>query len=137
MRERLVELAGGRGSHVSVPVQGSGTFAIEATVGTLVARDGSMEIPGIQGYQPREQTTCMTAPPAPYVTATAAEPSAEPSSQGRRRLSVALLEEAELPGGLLFMSMIEVQVPQHAQAPGTSHTVPVHVYAGESRGTAQ
>ncbi len=30
MRERLVELAGGEGSHVCVPLQGSGTFAVEA-----------------------------------------------------------------------------------------------------------
>ncbi len=35
VRDRLVEIAGGAGSHVCVPVQGSGTFAIEATVGTL------------------------------------------------------------------------------------------------------
>jgi 2-aminoethylphosphonate-pyruvate transaminase len=37
---RLVTLAGGDGSHVCVPVQGSGTFAVEAAVGTLVPRDG-------------------------------------------------------------------------------------------------
>ena len=40
VRERLVSLAGGEGTHVCVPVQGSGTFAIEATIGTLVPRDG-------------------------------------------------------------------------------------------------
>lgn len=39
VRERLVELAGGEGSHVCVPLQGSGTFVVEATVGTLVPRD--------------------------------------------------------------------------------------------------
>lgn len=38
IRERLTALAGGQGSHVCVPVQGSGTFAIEATLGTLVPR---------------------------------------------------------------------------------------------------
>ncbi len=42
VRERLVGLAGGEGTHVCVPVQGSGTFAIEATVGTLLPRDGKM-----------------------------------------------------------------------------------------------
>jgi 2-aminoethylphosphonate-pyruvate transaminase len=42
LRERLVGLAGGTGSHVCVPVQGSGTFAIEATLGTLVPRDGKV-----------------------------------------------------------------------------------------------
>ena len=39
VRERLVALAGGEGSHVCVPLQGSGTFVVEATVGTLVPRD--------------------------------------------------------------------------------------------------
>ena len=42
VRDRLVELAGGAGTHVCVPVQGSGTFAVEATVGTLLPRDGKM-----------------------------------------------------------------------------------------------
>ncbi len=40
VRTRITELAGAADSHVCVPVQGSGTFAIEATLGTLVARDG-------------------------------------------------------------------------------------------------
>ena len=34
--EHLVAIAGGEGSHVAVPVQGSGTFAVEAALGTLV-----------------------------------------------------------------------------------------------------
>jgi len=40
VRDRLVSLAGGEGTHVCVPLQGSGTFAIEATVGTLVPAEG-------------------------------------------------------------------------------------------------
>jgi len=40
VRRRLVALAGGEGTHVCVPVQGSGTFAVEATLGTLLPRDG-------------------------------------------------------------------------------------------------
>ncbi|MDX2314121.1 MAG: 2-aminoethylphosphonate--pyruvate transaminase [Gammaproteobacteria bacterium] len=39
VRERLVALAGGEGTHVCVPLQGSGTFVVEATVGTLMPRD--------------------------------------------------------------------------------------------------
>ncbi|MFQ5959274.1 MAG: 2-aminoethylphosphonate--pyruvate transaminase, partial [Alphaproteobacteria bacterium] len=42
VRARLVGIAGGAGSHVCVPLQGSGTFAIEATVGTLLPPDGKM-----------------------------------------------------------------------------------------------
>ena len=40
VRARLVALAGGEGTHVCVPLQGSGTFAVEAALGTLVPRDG-------------------------------------------------------------------------------------------------
>ena len=42
IRERITALACAQGSHVCVPVQGSGTFAVEATVGTLLPRDGKM-----------------------------------------------------------------------------------------------
>lgn len=40
VRHRLVALAGGEGTHVCVPLQGSGTFVVEAAVGTLLPRDG-------------------------------------------------------------------------------------------------
>jgi 2-aminoethylphosphonate-pyruvate transaminase len=39
---RLLALAGVEDTHVCVPIQGSGTFAVEATVGTLVPRDGKL-----------------------------------------------------------------------------------------------
>jgi 2-aminoethylphosphonate-pyruvate transaminase len=41
VRQRLVELAGG-GDYVCVPLQGSGTFAVEAAIGTLVPRAGKL-----------------------------------------------------------------------------------------------
>lgn len=41
---RLVDLAGGEGTHVAVLLQGSGTFGIEAMIGTLVPRDGRLLI---------------------------------------------------------------------------------------------
>ena len=40
VRDRLVAIAGGEDSHVAVPMQGSGTFAVEAALGTLVPRTG-------------------------------------------------------------------------------------------------
>ncbi len=40
VRRRLVAIAGAEGSHVCVPVQGSGTFAVEAALGTLIPRGG-------------------------------------------------------------------------------------------------
>ena len=42
VRERLVDLAGGRGSHVCVPLQGSGTFIVEAMIGTLLPPSGKL-----------------------------------------------------------------------------------------------
>jgi 2-aminoethylphosphonate-pyruvate transaminase len=40
LRERLLEVANAAATHVCVPLQGSGTFAVEASVNTLVPRDG-------------------------------------------------------------------------------------------------
>lgn len=42
IRERLLALAQAADNHVCVPVQGSGTFAVEATIGTLVPGDGRL-----------------------------------------------------------------------------------------------
>ncbi|TAJ38870.1 MAG: 2-aminoethylphosphonate--pyruvate transaminase [Reyranella sp.] len=40
--EKIVELAGGQGTHVTVPVQGSGTFAVEAMITSFVPRTGKL-----------------------------------------------------------------------------------------------
>src|SRR5690606_31955038 len=40
VRDRLVALANGTGTHVAVPIQGSGTFAVEAMLGTFVPKGG-------------------------------------------------------------------------------------------------
>jgi 2-aminoethylphosphonate-pyruvate transaminase len=42
VRERLLAVVEAAGSHVCVPMQGSGTFAVEAAVNTLVPRDGHL-----------------------------------------------------------------------------------------------
>ena len=42
--ERLVDIVDGRGSHVCVPLQGSGTFAVEAMIGNFVPADGKLLI---------------------------------------------------------------------------------------------
>ena len=44
IRERLLDIAGVRDTHVCVPVQGSGTFAVEATIGTLTSADSHLLI---------------------------------------------------------------------------------------------
>lgn len=46
----IVDIAGGAGSHVCVPLQGSGTFAVEAAIGTLVPRRGKVLVPDNGAY---------------------------------------------------------------------------------------
>jgi 2-aminoethylphosphonate-pyruvate transaminase len=42
LRRRLLTVANGQDSHVAVPLQGSGTFIVEAVIGTLVAATGKL-----------------------------------------------------------------------------------------------
>ncbi|MRG73070.1 2-aminoethylphosphonate--pyruvate transaminase [Alphaproteobacteria bacterium HT1-32] len=42
IRSSVLALAGGEGTHVAVPLQGSGTFIVEATIATLLPRDGKL-----------------------------------------------------------------------------------------------
>ncbi len=45
VREMLLEVVQGGDTHVAVPLQGSGTFAVEAMLGTLVPRNGHALVP--------------------------------------------------------------------------------------------
>ena len=40
VRKRLLDIVNGHATHVCVPMQGSGTFSVEAAVNSLVPRDG-------------------------------------------------------------------------------------------------
>jgi 2-aminoethylphosphonate-pyruvate transaminase len=42
MRERLLAIIHGEGTHVAVPLQGSGTFAVEAMLTTFVPASGKL-----------------------------------------------------------------------------------------------
>ncbi len=42
VRARLARLAGVDATHAAVPVQGSGTYAVEAAIGTLIPREGRL-----------------------------------------------------------------------------------------------
>ena len=42
VREQLLAIVHGQDTHYCVPLQGSGTFAVEAAIGTLVPRDGKV-----------------------------------------------------------------------------------------------
>jgi 2-aminoethylphosphonate-pyruvate transaminase len=58
VRERLVGLAGGQGTHVCVPLQGSGTFAVEAAIGTLLPPGGKALILVNGAYGQRMKRIC-------------------------------------------------------------------------------
>ncbi|MGE0745205.1 MAG: 2-aminoethylphosphonate--pyruvate transaminase [Rhodospirillales bacterium] len=58
VRARLAAIADAGPGHVAVPIQGSGTFAIEATLGTFVPRDGKLLILVNGEYCRRMATIC-------------------------------------------------------------------------------
>ena len=50
LRGRLLDIVDGQDTHVVVPLQGSGTFSVEAAVATLVPRDGHVLVPDNGAY---------------------------------------------------------------------------------------
>jgi 2-aminoethylphosphonate-pyruvate transaminase len=50
IRRDLLDIVNGAGTHVCVPMQGSGTFAVEAALGTLVPHDGRVLVPSNGAY---------------------------------------------------------------------------------------
>src|SRR6267154_2052199 len=54
--DKIVELAGAEGPHVTVPVQGSGTFAVEAMITSFVPKMGKLLvlINGAYGHRARK-----------------------------------------------------------------------------------
>ena len=50
VRSRLLDIVHGQDTHVVVPLQGSGTFSVEAAVATLVPKDGHVLVPDNGAY---------------------------------------------------------------------------------------
>src|SRR6266446_1946689 len=50
VRDKLVALAGGTGTHVCVPMQGSGTFAVEGMLGSFVPATGKLLILAMSAF---------------------------------------------------------------------------------------
>ena len=46
----IVDIVHGQGTHVCVPMQGSGTFSVEAALGTLVPKNGKVLVPANGAY---------------------------------------------------------------------------------------
>src|SRR6185436_18700602 len=58
IREELVRILHGEGTHECVPLQGSGTFSVEAAIGTLVPRNGHVLVPVNGAYGERIAKIC-------------------------------------------------------------------------------
>ncbi|MBN3820113.1 2-aminoethylphosphonate--pyruvate transaminase, partial [Paraburkholderia sp. Se-20369] len=58
LRERILRIVHGEGTHECVPLQGSGTFSVEAAIGTLVPRDGHVLVPNNGAYCQRIAKIC-------------------------------------------------------------------------------
>ena len=56
--EQLVKIIHGEETHECVPLQGSGTFSVEAAIGTLVPRDGHVLVPVNGAYCERIAKIC-------------------------------------------------------------------------------
>jgi 2-aminoethylphosphonate-pyruvate transaminase len=59
--DQILEIAGGRGTHVTVPLQGSGTFAVEAMLTSLVPRNGKVLLLVNGAYGHRARRICAVA----------------------------------------------------------------------------
>lgn len=58
VRAKLVDMVGARETHVCIPIQGSGTFAVEATIATLLPRDGKLLVLVNGAYGQRMVAIC-------------------------------------------------------------------------------
>ena len=58
VRERLLAIVHATGTHECVPLQGSGTFSVEAAIGTLVPRTGHVLVPQNGAYCQRIARIC-------------------------------------------------------------------------------
>lgn len=58
VREKLAGLVEAGGTHVCVPIQGSGTFVVEATIATLLPRDGKLLVLVNGAYGQRMVAIC-------------------------------------------------------------------------------
>jgi 2-aminoethylphosphonate-pyruvate transaminase len=83
VRERLLDIVGGRDSHVCVPLQGSGTFVVEAMLGAFVPRDGKVLILVNGAYGHRMAKICATIGRAAVIQETPEDTPVDPAALER------------------------------------------------------
>lgn len=98
LREGLLRIVRGEGTHECVPLQGSGTFSVEAAIGTLVPRDGHVLVPVNGAYCQRIAKICQVL--------------------GRRLTTIAYAEDAQVRPEDIDRAL--------AQDPSITHVALVH-----------
>ena len=58
IRQQVLRIVHGEATHECVPLQGSGTFSVEAAIGTIVPRDGHVLVPNNGAYCQRIARIC-------------------------------------------------------------------------------
>lgn len=58
LRSRILDIAHAQETHECIPLQGSGTFSVEAAIGTLVPRNGHVLVPNNGAYCQRLAKIC-------------------------------------------------------------------------------
>jgi len=58
IRQQILRIVHGEGTHECVPLQGSGTFSVEAALGTIVPRNGHVLVPNNGAYCQRIAKIC-------------------------------------------------------------------------------
>ena len=102
VRNRLLDIVHGHDSHVVVPLQGSGTFSVEAAVSTVVPRDGHVLVLDNGAYCKR---------------------AAKLSTLMGRRTTVAAFDEAEAVSAWALEQQLQ-------QDPSITHVVMIHCETG-------
>ena len=106
VRHRLTALAHGEATHVAVPLQGAGTFAVEAAIGTLVPRDGKLLVLVNGAYGRRAAEMAARMGRAVAVLECAEDLAVDPAAVARaldadRAITDVLLVHLETTSGLL------------------------------------
>ena len=121
VRERLAALAGGVGTHVAVPLQGSGTFAVEAMLGTFVPPTGKLLILANGAYGRRMVQMCRYSGRSHVVYETAEDAPPAPLEVGRRlaedsAISHVAIVQCETTSGILNpVAEIATAVARHGR----------------------
>ncbi|MBZ8139413.1 2-aminoethylphosphonate--pyruvate transaminase [Rubrivivax gelatinosus] len=99
---QLVDIVHGDGSHVCVPLQGSGSFTVEAALGTLLPHDGKVLVPNHGAYCARILKILAT--------------------MGRQAVELAVAEDAAMDAAAIDAAL--------AADPAISHVAVVHCETG-------